>query len=204
MTHRVFGKHVNALVNIDAEKIEKIGETLAGVIEAGGRIFTAGNGGSHCIAQHLASDLMKPVGDLLIIPYGVFNLTDNVALVTALSNDIGYRDIFELQAEMLNLSKDDAIVVFSVSGTSENIARLVAFADNVYCAVIAITGRPLRAGSEHPGWIIDGNKHYLGVETGLDRDTPDHYYVCESVFSCIAHAIAKEFHTLRGNYDAEA
>lgn len=198
-----FAKYFYALENVEPAKIAEIGQTLAGISEAGGRIFTAGNGGSHCIAQHLASDLMKPVGDLLIIPYGIFNLTDNVALMTALSNDIGYSHIFELQAEMLNLSKEDAIIVFSVSGTSENLARLMAFALNTKCAVVAITGKPPRPGRVHPAWIADESNHYLGVETGLDRDSPDHYYVCESVFSCIAHAIAKEFHTLRGNYDAE-
>ncbi len=55
--------YIDALRKIDPDDIFKIAMLLNEVVEeSGGRIFIAGNGGSSAVAQHFASDLMKPVG----------------------------------------------------------------------------------------------------------------------------------------------
>jgi phosphoheptose isomerase len=197
VNHEMYEPYMYALANINFGEISRIGKLLAQTVETGGRIFTAGNGGSHCIAQHFASDLMKPVGRINTSnPHSVINLSDNVALLMALSNDREYSAIFSHQAMIHGLNSDDIIVMFSVSGSSPNLMKLCERALSPSVTCVSITGGPL-------GCEQKLNWESVSVETGLDSHLPLHYYVCESVFSFIAHAIAMEFHKARGNYDAQ-
>lgn len=194
---------IRALESVGPETIRKIAEMLAYRVELAGRIFLAGNGGSHSIGQHLASDLMKAVGDApahkgcQAIPLG-----SNTALLTALSNDLGYDYSLSNEAMYQNIDCNDVLIAFSVSGRSNNLKELFRLADRLSTTAIMISGKPLPQGKEHPCWIIS-DWQYCTVVTGLDEHSPMHYYVCESVFSCIAHAIVNQFHILRGNYNAE-
>ena len=202
MKEEMFLPYMYALEQVPDDTIRKIAQLLADTVEAGGRIFLAGNGGSSCIAQHMASDLMKAVGEQKTHSCQAFCLTGNVALITALSNDMDYDDIFSVQAGYYGLCQDDVVIGFSVSGRSKNIERLfeLAYIRNTY--KVMITGSAYE-NIEYPQFGDSLFYGYLSVDTCLDKKTPLHYYVCESVFSCIAHAIANEFHILRGNYDAE-
>ena len=194
--------YIEALQKIDPDDIFKIAMILNSVAERGGRIFVAGNGGSSAVAQHFASDMMKPVGYDHLDKLSVINLSDNIAFMTAVGNDSSYSGIFTRAAEAHGLSKDDAVVMFSVSGTSSNISNLVSKCHALESPTIAMCGRPLPSGKEHPVWIIGGWK-FLAINPDIEYGTPLYYCVCESAFSAVAHEIARQFHILRGNY-AEA
>ena len=186
--------YISALENVDLGVLDMIAESLRNQVEdEGGRIFIAGNGGSHAIAQHFASDLMKPVGsdDLCC---SVECLSNNVALITALANDIGYDCIFAKQVEAAKLTDVDLVLAFSVSGTSPNIQALYEYTRAKHAWFYCITGR----GEYEATAPFDVGG--LEVQTSLHPDEPLHYYVCESVFSTIAHEIARLFHIKRGNY----
>lgn len=203
MKHMV-GPYVDALDGINPAEIKRIAQIMNDTVAVGGRIFTVGNGGSHYVAQHFASDLMKPVGiDVSIKPVTVICLTDNVALLTAISNDVGYDDSLAMAAQLHGLGDRDVVVGFSVSGNSRNIVNLFEIAYMGLAGMVKITGQAF-GNRRYPQWTITERNCHVTVETALGKATAMHYYVCESVFSCIAHMIANEFHILRGNYVAEA
>jgi len=201
MKEDIFASYIYALEHIDPDRIRAIAESLSRRVDNLGRIFTAGNGGSHAIAQHLASDIMKAVGDQKTKSCSAICLTDNVSIFTAIGNDIGYEQVFSVQAAFHDITCNDVVLAFSVSGDSPNILKLAEFAWQRGAMVVMVSGNSLE--NRYTGQRWHGtDSTYLYVHTGLALEikSPLHYYVCESVFSCIAHAIANEFHKCRGNY----
>jgi len=88
----------------------------------GSTLFIAGNGGSAGTASHMANDfgldVMKKSGTDR--PLRVIALTDNIPIMTAISNDDGYDNIFFYQLKMLYRTGDKLIVI-SASGNSPNV-----------------------------------------------------------------------------------
>ena len=58
------------------------------------RIFICGNGGSASTASHLECDFNKGISYDQDIKYDIECLSDNVPMMMAIANDIGYDDIF--------------------------------------------------------------------------------------------------------------
>lgn len=86
----------------------------------GGRLFAFGNGGSSTDAQEIASLFLNPGGDARPLP--AFGLTNDIAVVTALSNDIGFDVVFAREIGAFGRG-DDIAVGLSTSGNSENLLR---------------------------------------------------------------------------------
>ncbi len=106
----------------------------------GNKVIFIGNGGSAAIASHMAIDLWKNSR----IKAVCFN---DSAQLTCLSNDFGYRHVFEKPIEMFAES-GDILIAISSSGKSENILRGVKAARRKRCRVITMSGfkkdNPLR------------------------------------------------------------
>lgn len=103
-----------------------------------GIIFTAGNGGSASSAEHFSADLSqlrKRVG----VNCKSICLNSNVALMSALSNDVGYEDALTYCFSSL-LNPQSILVTFSASGNSENLLRLHDFANSASIPVFAFLG----------------------------------------------------------------
>ena len=96
------------------------------------RIYIVGNGGSAAIASHAAIDFWKNGG----IPTWTFN---DSSLLTCISNDIGYADVFSTPLEMF-ASKGDLIICISSSGNSENIVKACQAAKKKQCQLITLSG----------------------------------------------------------------
>jgi D-sedoheptulose 7-phosphate isomerase len=96
------------------------------------RIYIVGNGGSAAIASHAAIDLWKNGG----IPTLTFN---DSSLLTCISNDIGYEEVFSTPLEMF-ASKDDLVISISSSGNSENILKACQTARRKECQLITLSG----------------------------------------------------------------
>jgi D-sedoheptulose 7-phosphate isomerase len=97
---------------------------LAQVYRSGGRLLTMGNGGSSCDAAHLAVEFAHPVtaGRPALAAVGLVN---DVALLSAVGNDVGFEHVFV--RALLSLARPgDALAGFSTSGSSKNL--LAAFA----------------------------------------------------------------------------
>lgn len=104
------------------------------------KIIFIGNGGSAAIASHQAVDYWKNGGMRSI----AFNDT---SLLTCISNDYSYAQVFEKPLEMF-ADPDDVLIAISSSGKSENILRGAKMAKNMRCPVITMSGfkpdNPLR------------------------------------------------------------
>lgn len=87
-----------------------------------GIIFTAGNGGSASTAEHFSADLSQMKKRVGINSRSVC-LTSNVALLSAISNDLDYADAPGYIFSTL-FNKNSLLVTFSASGNSENMIRL--------------------------------------------------------------------------------
>lgn len=106
----------------------------------GNKVMFIGNGGSASIASHMAVDFWKNSR----IKAVSFN---DSAQLTCLSNDFGYRHVFEKPIEMF-AEPGDVLIAISSSGKSENILRGVKAARRKRCRIITMSGfkknNPLR------------------------------------------------------------
>lgn len=102
-------------------------------------IFVCGNGGSAAIANHFECDHKKILSDTKKINPRIISLCSNNALITAISNDFSYYQVFEKQLEYLG-NKNDILITISSSGNSENIINVIKFAKKKSIKVISFTG----------------------------------------------------------------
>ena len=117
------------------------------------QVFTMGNGASAALASHMACDLGKGTATDLGLGAGhstaprlrITSLVDNVALLTAYSNDIDYRDVFVEQLRNA-LTPGDVVIGISGSGGSPNVLRALEFAQAHDALTIGLTGRQPSAG----------------------------------------------------------
>jgi phosphoheptose isomerase len=122
----------------DAELIESWGARLAAVLDGGGRLLAAGNGGSAAEAQHLTAEL---VGRFLDDrrPLSALSLAAETSSLTAIANDYGGDELFARQVAAHG-RPGDVLVLLSTSGRSPNVLRAAERGSDVGMAVWAMTG----------------------------------------------------------------
>lgn len=126
---------------LDVSSIEKAAQIIAGTRSAGGRMFILGVGGSAANASHAVNDFRKIGGIEAYAP------TDNVAELTARTNDEGWATVFEEWLKTSRLRPSDLVLVFSVGGgdlernVSPNLVAALKFARTVGAKIIGIVGR---------------------------------------------------------------
>ncbi len=96
------------------------------------RIYIVGNGGSAAIASHAAIDLWKNGG----IPAHTFN---DSSLLTCISNDIGFEDVFAAPLEMF-AAEGDLVICISSSGNSADIVKACQAASRKNCHLVTLSG----------------------------------------------------------------
>jgi D-sedoheptulose 7-phosphate isomerase len=113
-------------------------EAIAGVYRRRGRMFSMGNGGSSCDAAHFAVEFLHPVtaGRPALT---ATNLTADIAMLTAVGNDVGFSHIFVRQL-IAQARSGDGLVGFSTSGNSENLLASFAKAKELGLVTIGFTG----------------------------------------------------------------
>jgi D-sedoheptulose 7-phosphate isomerase len=104
----------------DGDRLLQCAEDMAARFAAGGRLLAFGNGGSSTDSQDIASLFLAPVGTARPLP--AFGLTNDVAVITALSNDIGFDVVFSRQIAAFGRREDIALGL-STSGNSANLLR---------------------------------------------------------------------------------
>jgi len=118
--------------------IELIVNLIVDCYKNGNKVLTAGNGGSAADAQHIAGEL---VSKLYLKRPGLpaYALTTNSSVITAISNDYGYENVFARQLEGMG-TKGDVFLCLSTSGTSANIITAVKKAKMRGIVTIGFTG----------------------------------------------------------------
>lgn len=120
--------------------IEKITKTLLTARSNSKTIYTMGNGGSGSTASHFVSDLIKTAILKSKKRFLAISLVDNVPVILAWSNDVGYDEIFVEQLKNF-VKKGDILVAFSGSGKSKNVTKALKFAKKEGAICIGFTGK---------------------------------------------------------------
>ena len=123
-SRRYFSYLAEVLESVDEIEINKLGDVFESARVNGNTIFVAGNGGSAATATTMANDIgfdiIKKTGTDK--PFRVFSLVDNNSVVTAISNDVGYENIFINQLK-IHYRDGDSLIVISASGNSPNVLK---------------------------------------------------------------------------------
>jgi D-sedoheptulose 7-phosphate isomerase len=119
--------------------INQVMNVLENARMSGKRIFICGNGGSASTASHLECDFNKGISYDQDVKYDIECLSDNVPMMMAIANDIGYGDIFVVPLRN-KLKPGDVVIGISGSGNSENVIRAFEYANGLGADTIAFTG----------------------------------------------------------------
>lgn len=130
---------INNIEKIDTNLIKDVLTILEKVHTVNGKIYTIGNGGSASNASHFVSDLGAGLSRREIRYFNLECLSDNVAVSTALANDLGYEYIFSAQLKG-KINENDLLLAYSCSGNSPNIINAVNLAKDNNTTVIGFTG----------------------------------------------------------------
>ena len=126
---------------IDPGKIESMADLLLEIKSKNGRLFVLGVGGSAANASHAVNDFRKLAGIETYAP------TDNVAELTARTNDEGWNTVFSGWLKVSNLNNNDCLLILSVGGGSKvnnvsiNLIEGIDLAKEKGAKVIGIVGR---------------------------------------------------------------
>jgi D-sedoheptulose 7-phosphate isomerase len=126
---------------LDTTAIESVASLLARVKADNGRLFFLGVGGSAANCSHAVNDFRKIAGVECYAP------TDNVAELTARTNDEGWESVFVEWLKVSRLSAKDALFIMSVGGgdaernISANLVRAIELAKEVGAKVTGVVGR---------------------------------------------------------------
>jgi D-sedoheptulose 7-phosphate isomerase len=155
----------SVLQRINAVEIGAFIETLLKARERGATVFFIGNGGSAATASHFANDLSIGTNEY-DKPFRAMSLTDNVPLITAISNDFGYEEIFVRQLRVLG-KRGDVVVGISASGNSPNLLNTFEYARVAGIKTVAITafdGGKMKAIADEGIHVMTGLKEYGPAE----------------------------------------
>jgi D-sedoheptulose 7-phosphate isomerase len=111
---------------------------ISHAFEVGNKVFFFGNGGSAADAQHLAAEFVNR----LIMdrpPLPAIALTTDTSILTSISNDFSFEEIFAKQLKALGKGGDVAIGI-STSGNSSNIIKAFEVAKEMRMKAVALTG----------------------------------------------------------------
>jgi len=123
------------------ENLSRLLETIKLVshtFEAGNKLFLFGNGGSAADAQHIAAEFVnRYIMDRPPLP--AVALTTDTSILTSVSNDMAFNDIFSRQIKALGKEGDVAVGI-STSGNSPNVIKAFEVAKEMGIKTVALTG----------------------------------------------------------------
>jgi D-sedoheptulose 7-phosphate isomerase len=119
-------------------EIEAVAELIVKTYRSGGKVLIAGNGGSAADSQHIAAELVSRFSlERSALP--AMALTTDTSIMTAISNDYGYDNVFSRQLEA-SARPGDVFLAISTSGNSPNILRALASAGELGVISVGMTG----------------------------------------------------------------
>jgi len=122
----------------NADAILDASLALAITFQRGGKLLVCGNGGSATDAQHIAVEFMHPITvGRKALP--AICLANDMAMVTAVSNDVGFADVFSRQIIALG-REGDSLLALSTSGNSDNLIHAIDTARKMKLTTIGYAG----------------------------------------------------------------
>lgn len=120
-----------------AEALARCAQEVAERVAAGGTVLAFGNGGSSTDAQDVVQTFMNPTPPAHPVP--ALGLTNDVAVVTALSNDVSFDVVFARQVEAFGRAGDVAVAL-STSGGSRNVLEALERAHGAGLLTVGLAG----------------------------------------------------------------
>lgn len=130
-------KQTSILAAID--DILSAGRMLADCAGAGHKILLFGNGGSAADAQHIAAEFVNRF-QIERPPLPALALTTDSSVLTCISNDYHFDEVFAKQVAALGKSGDVAVGI-STSGNSPNVIKGIEAAKAIGMGTIGLSGR---------------------------------------------------------------
>lgn len=129
---------LQSLLRSNINDIELSGLMICDALVAGRKILLCGNGGSAADAQHIAAELVGCY-EKQRRSWPAIALTTDTSALTAVSNDLGYEQVFARQLAGL-AQAGDILIAISTSGLSKNVLNAAQRARELGCRTIALTG----------------------------------------------------------------
>ena len=129
---------IQNLLQSSLPQIQQSGQLICEALTSGRKILLCGNGGSAADAQHIAAELVGCY-EKQRRSWPAIALTTDTSALTAVSNDLGYEEVFARQLTGL-AQADDVLIAISTSGKSKNVLRAAEKARELGCKTIALTG----------------------------------------------------------------
>lgn len=142
------------------------------------KLFIAGNGGSSALASHFCTDLNRSFVDTKSHPYPI-SLVDNSPMITAISNDFEFSQIFSKQIAQLG-QQGDLLLCISSSGNSKNLINALNLSREIGISTIGLTS--------FTGGIIS---ELVEISIHVPTKVGD-YGVAEDCHSAILHFMASQ------------
>ncbi len=121
------------------EEVMKVAEMMENSLKNGGKILTAGNGGSAADAQHFTGEI---VGRFLRErdALAAVSLVVDPVVMTCLGNDYGYDQAISRQINGIGKS-GDVFLAISTSGNSANLNNAIEVAKQKGIKTVGLTGK---------------------------------------------------------------
>lgn len=161
-------------LQLRSKSIYKVFDHINKHILVGGKIIWLGNGGSATDSMHFSAELVgkykynrKPIASIA--------LTDNMAVITAIANDINYETIFLRQLEAI-AGKMDVVIMLSTSGKSMNISTALTWCKEKELYTVLITGE------NAPDSILEKATDVITVcSQSTSRIQESYFLICHSL-----------------------
>ena len=148
-----------AFAKKNCDKIIEVVHLITGSLKSGNKIMLFGNGGSAADAQHIAAEfinrLRKSKRDRP--PLAALALTTDTSILTSISNDSDFSNIFSRQIRALG-KKGDIAWGISTSGNSPNLIKSIKVAQEMGIKTLGLTGK----GGGEMGTLVD---YHLNAES---------------------------------------
>jgi D-sedoheptulose 7-phosphate isomerase len=164
---------------IDQSAVQRYADALFDCWRRDAQVLVFGNGGSHANASHTVADFVKTAMVDGKRRLRALCMSDNLPMLTAIGNDIGYADTFSFTIESSG-RRGDLAVAISCSGNSPNILKAAETAKRLGMMLVALTG--MKGGKVGPLADI-----HINVAS-------ENFGVIEDLHMSVAHIAAQVFH----------
>jgi D-sedoheptulose 7-phosphate isomerase len=153
------------------------------------KVLSCGNGGSAGDAQHFAAEMMNRF-EQERYPLPAIALNTDGTLLTAISNDYAYEQVFAKQIQALGLP-GDVLIAITTSGNSPNVLAGIQMAKNRQMHVIVLTGQ--HGGKIQSEHMLQGDDVCICVpHTRTARIQESHLLIIHSLCALIDKAVVQD------------
>jgi len=166
----------------NAESLIDAAQAIADVYNNKGRMFSMGNGGSSCDAAHFAVEFQQPVTTgRPALP--AMNLMTDMAMVSAVANDLGIKHVFSRQIGAHGRA-EDGLMGFSTSGNSKDLMEGYRKAKELGMVTFGMAGGD--GGAMKSNGLVD---HCLVVETDSIHRVQESHVTCYHIIWDLVHTL---------------